>query len=282
MAAIDLVQGRCNVRVRLTFALTLSIAAVVMLTGAAASQAAPGNLRILLVRNVSDPDLANALTGYPGVAAIDTFDTSAGTPTPETLATYDMVASTGDGGSSGYQDGTLWGNRLADFLDAGGALIQFAYDNWDNPVAHPMGRFESGGYAPFIPGPDDAFSTSLGAILVPGSPLLAGVPNFDTEGNVTPALAPGATLLAKWADDRLAIATKGRVLSVGASPTTGQGFNPMSAAAQLAVNAGNVLHAPPVTGQRAAALRKCKKKNKKHHNKKKFKKCKKKAQLLPV
>lgn len=265
-------------RVRLIFALTLSIAAAVMLGGAAASQAAPGNLRILIVRNIADPDLANALTGYPGVAAVDTFDTSAGTPTPETLATYDLVASTGDSGS-GYQDQALWGNRLADFLDAGGALIQFAYDNWDESNAHPTGRFESGGYAPFIPGPDDALPTSLGAILVPGSPLLAGVPNFNTEGNVTPALASGATLLAKWADDRLAIATKGRVLSVGASPTTSQGFNPMSAAAQLAVNAGNVLH---VTGQRAAALRKCKKKNKKHHNKKKLKKCRKKANLLPV
>jgi hypothetical protein len=271
------------VRVRLIFALTLSIAATVMLAGAAASQAAPGNLRILIVRNNPDPDLSNALNGFPGVATADTFDSSAGTPTPEQLATYDLVASTGDsGGLGGYQDPALWGNRLADFLDAGGALIQFAYDNWDDTDVHPTGRFESGGYAPFIPGPDDALATSLGAILVPGSPLLAGVPVFDTEGNTTPALAPGATLLAKWADDRLAIATKGRVLSVGASPTTSQGFNPMSAAAQLAVNAGNVLHAPPVTGQRSAALKKCKKKNKKHHNKKKFKKCKKKAKLLPV
>jgi hypothetical protein len=59
----------------------------------------------------------------------------------------------------------------------------------------------------------------------------------------------------------------------------------MSAAAQLAVNAGNVL-APkppsPSTGQRAAALKKCKKKNKRHQNKKKFKKCKRKANRLPV
>jgi hypothetical protein len=272
------------VRVRLILALTLSIAAGVMLAGPAASQAAPGSLRILIVRNVSDPDLSNALTGFPGVAAVDTFNSSAGTPTPQQLATYDLVASTGDSGP-GYQDQALWGDRLADYLDAGGALIQFAYDNWDFASAHPTGRFEFGGYAPFIPGPDDALPTSLGAILVPNSPLLAGVPNFDTEGNVTPALAGGATLLAKWADDRLAIATKGRVLSVGASPTTTQGFNPMSAAAQLAVNAGNVLHAPPpstTTGQRTAALQKCKKKKKKSHNKKKFKKCKKRANLLPV
>jgi hypothetical protein len=269
-------------RVRLIFALTVSIAAVAMLAGAAASQAAPGNLRILIVRNVSDPDLATALTAHSGVATVDTFNSHAGTPSPESLATYDLVADTGD---TTYNDQALWGNRLADYLDAGGVLIQFAYDNWDSSLAHPTGRFESGGYPPFIPGPDDALPTSLGTIFVPGSPLLAGVPSFDTEGNTTPAVAPGATLLADWMDGRHAIATKGRVLSVGASPTTSQGFNPMSAAAQLAVNAGNVLHsAPPspTTGQRAAALKKCKKKNKKSHNKKKFKKCKKKANLLPV
>ena len=42
--------------------------------------------------------------------------------------------------------------------------------------------------------------------------------------------------------------------------------------------------APTATpaGQRAAALKKCKKKNKKSHDKKKFRKCKKKANLLPL
>ena len=39
---------------------------------------------------------------------------------------------------------------------------------------------------------------------------------------------------------------------------------------------------PASTGQRAAALKKCKRKHKKNHNKKKFKKCKKKAKKLAV
>jgi len=276
-------SGGCNVRVRLIFALTLSVAALVMLGGAPASQAAPGSLRILITTNiVYSSEFAAALGAKPGVAGVDTFNTSTDTPSPETLATYDVVAGLGD---SNYQDAALWGNRLADYIDAGGVYAQFAYDNWDSIDAHPTGRFESGGYEAFIPGSDDALLTSLGTILVPGSPLLAGVPSFTTDDNTTPAVAPGATLLAKWADDRNAIATKGRVLSVAASPQNGS-LDPMSAAAQLAVNAGNVLGPQPpptaATGQRAAALKKCKKKNKKHHNKKKFKKCKKKAKLLPV
>ena len=39
---------------------------------------------------------------------------------------------------------------------------------------------------------------------------------------------------------------------------------------------------PRPIGQRAAALKKCKKKHKRNHNKKKFKKCKKRAKLLPL
>ncbi|HEY1238474.1 MAG TPA: choice-of-anchor R domain-containing protein [Solirubrobacterales bacterium] len=44
----------------------------------------------------------------------------------------------------------------------------------------------------------------------------------------------------------------------------------------------NVVPAPGPTGQRAAALRKCRKKLKKNHKKTKFKKCRKKAKRLPV
>jgi hypothetical protein len=272
-------------RVRLIFALTLSIAGFVMLGGATASQAVPGNLRIVIVGNCADfSDFATTLAGTPGVASVDNFNSSVDTPSPATLATYDLVVGKGD---CAYQDPALWGNRLADFIDAGGVFVQFAYDNWDSASAHPTGRFESGGYQAFIPGPDDALLTSLGTILVPGSPLLAGVPSFTTSDNTTPTVAPGATLLAKWTDDRNAIATKGRVVSVAASPQNGS-LDPMSAAAQLTVNAANVLGPKPpkpptpVTGQRAAALKKCKKNKKKHHNKKKIKKCKKKANLLPV
>jgi hypothetical protein len=223
-------------RVRLILAAALATIVLLIFIGATA-QAAPGSLRVLIVANIpsNTTDLGTAIAASPGVVTVDTFDSSSGTPTPETLSTYDLVVGTGD---SSYDDQALWGDRLADFIDAGGALIQFAYDNWDSSTAHPTGRFESGGYPPFIPGPNDNLDVSLGTILVPGSPLLAGVPSFTTGDNTTPALAPGATLLARWSDDRNAIATKGRVVSVSAAVTD---VDPVSAEAQLAVNAGNVL-----------------------------------------
>jgi hypothetical protein len=231
--------GRAVSRGRLIFAASLTVAMVAALVGATTSTAAPGNLRILIVSNEPSEisELAPALSVEPGVSVVETFDSSKGTPSPASLATYDLVVGTGD---SSYKEPEVWGNELAEYLDAGGAEIQFAYDNWERSGAHPTGLFESGGYAPFVPGPNENKSTSLGTILAPGSPLLAGVPSFTTSDNTTPTLAAGATLLAEWSDGRPAIATKGRVVSVSASLDTGT-FEPISAAARLAVNAGNVL-----------------------------------------
>jgi hypothetical protein len=235
---------------RLTLAAAVTIAALVMLGGASASQAAPGSLRILLVETQGESEFTSFLTALraePGVAAVDDFDALAGTPEPSTLAGYDLIVSTGD---SGYQDAALYGDRLANYIDAGGAVIQFAYDNWDEDGAHPAGRFEAGGYPPFIPGNNDNDDTTLGTLVVPNSPLLAGVPSFTTGLNTTDALAPGATLLATYANGRNAIATKGRVVSVTSTPGyegDTDRIDPISAAARLTLNAGNVLGRHAVT-----------------------------------
>jgi hypothetical protein len=234
---------------RLTIAATFAIALLVMLGGPAASQAAPGNLSVLIDGNRADPALGLKLAALPGVANVDSFDSSVATPSAATLASYDLVVDTGDGS---YVDPVLYGDRIANYLDAGGAVIQFAYDNWDHSGAHPTGRFESGGYAPFTPGPNPNTNVNLGTILVPGSPLLSGVPAFNTDLNTTDPLAPGATLLAKWSDGRNAIATKGNVVSVTAAPESGT-LTPMTAAAQLALNAGNVLGRHTLTVSKTGA-----------------------------
>lgn len=213
------------------------------LAGAPGASAAPGSLRILIVGNDLDPadvdvpSVSAAILAVPGVGVVDSFNSSTGTPSPATLASYDLVVGTGD---DVYADPVAWGNELADYLDAGGAEIQFAYDNWNDVGAFPTGRFESGGYAPFVPGPNPNTATSLGTIFVPGSPLLAGISTLNTSDNTTDTVAPGATLVANWADGRAAIATKGRVVSVTASLDTAN-YSPAASFAQLIVNAGNVL-----------------------------------------
>jgi List-Bact-rpt repeat protein len=239
-------------RRRFTLIVTFAITALLMLGGATASQAAPGALRVLLVETQGASEFNSfitALKAKPGVAAVDDFNASTGTPSAAALAGYDLIVSTGD---SDYQDATLYGDQLAGYLNAGGPVIQFAYDNWEETDAHPRGRFESGGYPPFIPGNNDNNDTTLAAPLVSNSPLLAGVTSFSTRLNTTDALASGATLLARYTDGRNAIATKGRVVSVTSSPgydsdvpTTH--IDPIESAAQLALNTGNVLGRHNVT-----------------------------------
>ncbi len=228
-------------RHRFALAATFVTAALLMVGGGTA-QAAPGSLRVLLVETQGADDFTSfvtALRAKPGIAAVDDFDAETNTPEASTLAGYDLIVSTGD---ASYNDAALYGNRLADYIDAGGAVIQFAYDNWDPTDAHPGGRFDSGGYAPFIPGDNENLPTSLGPPLVPNSPLLAGVASFTTDLNTTDALAPGAALLARYVDGRNAIATKGRVVSITSTPGYGgEDLNPIDAAAQLALNAGNVV-----------------------------------------
>jgi hypothetical protein len=238
-------------RVRRLLSISIAAAAAT-LCFATIAQASPGNLRILLVETQGASEFNSfitALKAKPGVAAVDDYDALTSTPDPTTLAGYDLIVSTGD---SDYQDAGLYGNRLADYIDAGGAVIQFAYDNWEELNAHPRGRFDSGGYPPFIPGNNDNNDTTLATPLVPNSPLLAGVTSFSTGLNTTDALASGATLLARYTDGRNAIATKGRIVSVTSTPgydsdSPVDRIDPIDPAAQLALNTGNVLGRHNVT-----------------------------------
>ena len=107
-----------------------------------------------------------------------------------------------------------------------------------------LGHFASGGYAPFELGPNDNIATTLGQVMVPKSPLLKTLGTFANSDNTTDALAPGATLLAKWADGRNAIAIKGRVVSTTASADA-DATNPADGSiAWLAVNTAHYFRVP--------------------------------------
>lgn len=229
-------------------ALVALVAVCASLSAAAATSNASANpLHVLVTGNCgAQNDLANAIHAWAGGAKVTTFDTSAGTPTAAQLKAQNLVVSTGDT-CGGYLDAATWGNELADYLDHGGVLLQTAYDNWDDAGpedSSPTGRFASGGYAPFELGPNDNLSTTLGELEVPNSPILKGLGTFPTDDNTTDALAPGATLLAKWADGRNAIAIKGRVVSTTASADLTD-VNPDDASlARLAVNTAEAFRVP--------------------------------------
>jgi hypothetical protein len=216
-----------------------ALVVLVLLVVAAPAQAAPGALNVLVTGNCGDQDfLATEIAGKPGVSSATSFATDLGTPTAAELAAKDVVVSVGDS-CGGYSDATLWGDRLADYVDAGGAVFQTAYDNWDEPTAQPLGRFASAGYPPLLLGPNDNLDVTLGERVVPTSPILQGVPDFQSTSDTTTPLAPGATLLAKWSDGRNAIAIKGRVVATSASPGNSTARPGL---ATIVVNIGNYIH----------------------------------------
>lgn len=179
------------------------------------ASASPGAYRVLIAE--AYPALAKKLqaqvAAFPDVATVDLANTGSeegSTPTVEQLASYDVVVSIGD---SSYLDPEAWGNSLAGYVDSGGVVVQAGYDSWDGGGA-PTGRFTPG-YAPFIPGNNGNNTTSLGSFDA-SSPLMQGVSTLTTEENTEPELAPGATLVAKWANEKNAIAVKGRVVAITA------------------------------------------------------------------
>ncbi|HEX5929683.1 MAG TPA: hypothetical protein VFY48_09840 [Solirubrobacterales bacterium] len=179
------------------------------------AQAAPGAYKVLLAEAFPEgaKKLQSQVAAFPGIAAVDLADTEKETPTAAQLAGYDVVVSIGD---SSYLDPEAWGNSLASFVDSGGVVVQTTYDTWDGGGA-PTGRFESGGYAPFIPGNNDNESTTLGAFDT-SSPLMQGVVpgSLTTELNTTNVPTPGTTVVASWADGRPSVAFKGRVVAITA------------------------------------------------------------------
>jgi Ca2+-binding RTX toxin-like protein len=234
--------------------LALLIAACASLTAAAPVSAGQGSVNVLVTGNCNsgaEEEMAVAIAAEPGIASATPFDTSAATPEPADLATRDLVVSTGD---CTYDDPALWGNRLADYVDAGGAVLQTAYDNWnetppsDDPA--PAGRWASGGYPPLLLGPNDNIAVTLGEILVPSSPIVQGLGAFPSANNTTTPLAPGATLLAKWSDGRNAIAIKGRVVATSA---TAAEANSVPSIARLARNTVGLIRRYQLTVAKAGA-----------------------------
>jgi len=194
--------------------LTFLIMLVVSVAGAAQASAAPV-YKVLIVHSslVPPATFQSGVKAFPDVATVDLFDAKTASPTAAQLENYDLVVSMS--GDPNDQDPAAVGDALADFYDHGGAVVQFAWDNDHNGGYPTTGRWASGGYEPFLPGPAPDNALTLGTHDA-SSPLMQGVNSLQSEDETAPTLAPGATLLAKWSDDTNLIAVKGRAMSVSA------------------------------------------------------------------
>ncbi len=216
------------------------LAAALLVAGVAPARAsaAPGGYRTIIVHAACETPsvFQGQLAAFPDIAGVDAFDACTGTPTAQLLGNYDLVVSMGN---AKYQDPIALGNALADFVDGGGVVVQYAYDTWyagPEGSRGPRGRFAAGGYEPLLPGAASNNFATLGSFDA-SSPLMQGVTELASSNNTAPELAPGASLVAKWSDGRNLIATKGRVVSVSSYVGTNEANNWSGDFARVAVNA---------------------------------------------
>ena len=136
-------------------------------------------------------------TGILAGHMIDTYDLSGGTPSAGDLSAYDAILSFSDGS---FDNPTLWGDLLADYVDNGGGVLQMTF-SWN--IDHE-GRFFDDGYSPLQIG-DQTSGTQMGigTVYCANHPVMWNVNSFDggtSSYHNTGAYSPGALPIADWED----------------------------------------------------------------------------------
>jgi hypothetical protein len=159
-------------------------------------------------------------------ASVDILNASTSTPTLQQLQAYDAVLVWSN---VAFQDSTLLGNTLADYVDAGGAVVVAVFAvNWTTTTLSIQGRWQTGYEVLADQSGSTTGAATLGAILLPQHPIMAGVGTFDGGTNsyrpTVTTLTPGSIAIAEWSDGRILVAQ-------GANPKrVDLGFYPPSSA----------------------------------------------------
>ena len=136
----------------------------------------PCDFRVLIVYADTDGQpttLRNQILAESHVTLVDLFDAASSTPTLGQLQNYNIVVPFSN---SPFSDGVTLGDRLADYVDGGGIVVQCGFSHYGPAQPYGVnGRWVSGNYNPYN------YSTNLVSIpfalgsFNTGHPLMAGV-----------------------------------------------------------------------------------------------------------
>ncbi len=166
---------------------------------------------VLLVAAADVTQIQALLQAYPDLPVVDVFDARMGTPTLDQLRAYDAVVLISN---FPFADPVAMGDVLADYVDAGGAVVQTVptfYDPGGNGWGL-QGRFVAEGYSPFI-GTGDWFTWADLGDFDPAHPIMEGVGSAGDYYRQMVDLAPEAEWVASWTDDEF-VATKDAVVAL--------------------------------------------------------------------
>ena len=166
---------------------------------------------VLLVAAADATQIQAMLQAYPDINLVDYFDARVATPTLAQLLDYDTVIVMSD---FTFADPVAVGDVLADYVDAGGTVVQTVptfYDPGGNGWGL-QGRFVDEGYSPFIGTGDWFLWADLGPF-DPSHPIMQGVTAAGDDLRQMMDLNAGTDLVAEWTDDEF-VATKGSVVAL--------------------------------------------------------------------
>ncbi|HTJ42097.1 MAG TPA: hypothetical protein VL463_08360 [Kofleriaceae bacterium] len=175
----------------------------------------PAGRRVLVLAGYQNTleveQVRGALLADPRVASVDTqtIDSSySNAPGPGVLEAYDAVVYWWNDRYILQAAGRVdFGNRLADYVDSGGAVVTLAYAQGQSSL---LGRLLTAGYLPLRPPASAPYEVDAidHVVTTDPDPITAGEHPISI-------VDPGATLVASWSDGQPAIAIKGRVVSLG-------------------------------------------------------------------
>jgi hypothetical protein len=141
---------------------------------------------------------------FLSVTPINVFQT---TPTLAELQHYDAVLVWSN---FGFADPLALGDRLADYVDAGGGVVVATFAVTSTTTRRLGGRWQTGYEVILGGGGVQVGQAGLGTVFVPNHPAMAGVSTFDGGSSsyrpFSTVLEVGATLIAQWNDGSVLVA----------------------------------------------------------------------------
>lgn len=170
-----------------------------------------GNPNVLLLAAGDVLQIQALLATYADLGQIDIYDAHLDTPTLAQLAAYDTIIVIAN---NAFANPTDVGDRLAEYVDDGGTVIQTVATFYDSSASgwSLQGRWINEGYSPLIGSGDWFAFASLGDFDAT-HPIMQGVDEAGDYFRQVMELAPDAELVATWSDDEF-VATKARVVAL--------------------------------------------------------------------
>ena len=204
----------------------------------------PCQLKVLVVYSdsLAPAEFQWEIQNQPNVAAVDLFNAGNGTPTLAQLQQYDIVVPFS---YYEFQDADTLGNNLADYVDAGGVVVQYGLSHY-GPFHNSQGiygRWISGNYNPYYYASYQHTPFALGTFDA-AHPLMAGVTTLNS--NFANIVAPvGSTEVAQMTNGDSLIAVRqvsGGHTTVGVTGYVGDYAFQSGDWGKVVVNAGNWLY----------------------------------------